>query len=280
MGHEFSGTVEDTGENVTKFKKGDRVTAHPILPCGRCIFCKAGKVNLCDDMGTIGITHSGAFAEYVKVPEKNLHNIGDTDFRKAAFTEPLSVVLRAYYISGVQTDDKVLVIGGGTIGNLLTRVLKLKGIRDLVLSEPNDFRREIAARYGYAVFNPLKMETMDFFEKNFAQLPDVVFECVGIPETIQEAVQDVSKGGKVIVLGVSTEPVEMDFLDIMYNEKSIQAVYSCTDEFTEALELIKSSKIDPLDIATSEISLSEISSKGFGRLMGEHQEIKILVKPE
>lgn len=280
MGHEFSGTVENVGVDVTRFKKGYRVTAHPILPCGSCTFCKSGKVNLCDDMGTIGITHSGAFAEYIKVPERNLYNIGDTDFSKVAFTEPLSVVLRSYYMSGVQTGDKVLIIGGGTIGNLLMRVLKLKGIHNLVLSEPNDFRREIGARYGYSVFNPLITETMDFCEKSFAQLPDVVFECVGIPETIQEAVQDVSKGGKVIVLGVSTEPVEMDFLDIMYNEKSIRAVYSCADEFTEALELIKSGKIDPLDIVTSEISLSEISDKGLGKLMGEHQEIKILVRPD
>jgi len=280
MGHEFSGTIVDLGENVTKFKKGDRVTSHPILPCGKCAFCQEGKINLCDDMGTIGITHPGAFAEYIKVPERNVYPIGTADFSRAAFCEPLSVVLHAYQKSGIQPDDKTLVIGGGTIGNLLIRVLKLKGVKNVVLSEPNDFRRGIASKYADAVFNPFQKDPMDFCEAHFGQLPDFVFECVGIPATIQEAVQDVIKGGKVVILGVSTEPVEMDFLDIMYNEKSIQSVYSCTHEFEEAVELICTGAIDPVDLVTAEITLPEISEKGFKKLMSENQDIKILVRPE
>jgi len=148
-----------------------------------------------------------------------------------------------------------------------------------VLSEPHHYRREIASKYADAAFNPLQKDPMDFCEAHFGQLPDVVFECVGIPATIQEAVQDVIKGGKAVILGVSTEPVEMDFLDIMYNEKSIQSVYSCTNEFEEAVDLIRTGAIDPTDLVTSEIALSEISEKGFKKLMRENQDIKILVNP-
>ncbi len=280
MGHEFSGTIVDLGKNVTKFRKGDRVTSHPILPCGKCTFCQEGKINLCDDMGTIGITHPGAFAEYIKVPEKNIYLIGTVGFAKAAFCEPLSVVMHAYQKSGIQPNDKTMVIGGGTIGNLLIRVLKSRDVRNVVLSEPNDYRREIASKYADAVFNPIQKDPMDFCEAHFGKLPDFVFECVGIPSTIQESVQDIVKGGKVVILGVSTEPVEMDFLDIMYNEKSIQSVYSCTHEFGEAVELIRNGTIDPTDLITSEIALSEISVKGFKKLMSENQDIKILVRPE
>jgi 2-desacetyl-2-hydroxyethyl bacteriochlorophyllide A dehydrogenase len=278
MGHEFSGSVVEVGENVTKFRKGDRVTSHPVLPCGECSFCLKGKINLCDDMGTVGITHPGAFAEYIKIPEKNVYPIGSTDFSKATFCEPLSVVLHAYKKSGICSSDKALVIGGGTIGNLLTRILKSKGVKDVVLSEPNEFRRKVASGYADAVFDPFQKDPMDFCEYHLGQLPDFVFECVGLPATIQEAVQDVIKGGKVVVLGVSTESVEMDFLDIMYNEKSIQSVYSCTDEFAEAVELVCTGAIDPTDLITAAISLSEISERGFKKLLGENQDIKILVK--
>ncbi|GBE26246.1 sorbitol dehydrogenase [bacterium BMS3Bbin03] len=277
MGHEFSGTVADVGKEALKFKKGDRVTSNPVLACGKCSFCKAGKFNLCDDMGTIGITHPGAFAEFIKVPEQNVVAIGHTDFEKAAFCEPLSVVVHACEKSGIHPAEKCLVIGGGTIGNLLTRVLKLKGVEQVVLSEPDDFRRKIAQKYADAVLNPFETDPMDFCEKEFGQLPDVVFECVGLPATIQEAVQDVIKGGRVIILGVSTESVEMDFLDMMYNEKAIQSVFSCTHEFMEAADLIRSGAINPLDLATSRIALSEISGKGFKKLTGENHEIKILV---
>ncbi|NOY76445.1 MAG: alcohol dehydrogenase catalytic domain-containing protein [Calditrichaeota bacterium] len=115
MGHEFSGTIVDLGKNVTRFRKGDRVTSHPILPCGKCTFCQEGKINLCDDMGTIGITHPGAFAEYIKVPERNVYSIGAADFSKAAFCEPLSVVLHAYQKSGIRPNDKTLVLAGAPL---------------------------------------------------------------------------------------------------------------------------------------------------------------------
>jgi L-iditol 2-dehydrogenase len=280
MGHEFSGVVSSVGPGVAGPKPGDRVTAHPILPCGVCPYCAEGRVNLCDAMGTVGITHPGAFAEWIALPAANFRPIGEMDFRRAAFTEPLSVVLHARRASGVAPSDRVLVVGGGTIGLLMADVLRLAGISRVALAEPNAFRRAVAERRGSASFDPLHEEAGRFCERHLGGAPTVVFECVGLPATIREAAQTVAKGGRVVVLGVATEPVEMDFLDAMYNEKSFQAVYSCTSEFDEALRLLKGGAFDPLGLATSEIPLSAIAEEGFGRLSGHHDEIKVLVHPD
>lgn len=87
-GYEFSGVVEDIGENVTTVARGDRVTADPNIGCGKCYFCKINQQNQCENLGAVGVTRDGAFAEYVVVPEEKVFNIGDMNFQNAAIDYP------------------------------------------------------------------------------------------------------------------------------------------------------------------------------------------------
>jgi L-iditol 2-dehydrogenase len=112
MGHEASGTIVETGSDVSSFKKGDRVTFDSTIYCGRCAYCREGKINLCNDRRVLGVSCSeyrqnGAFAEYITVPQRILYPIPDSlSFEHAAMAEPLAIALHAVNISDVRINSK------------------------------------------------------------------------------------------------------------------------------------------------------------------------------
>src|SRR5579859_5324022 len=126
-GHEFSGTVVAIGENVKRYKPGDRVTADPNIPCNRCPACQRNEPNQCESLAAIGVTRSGAFAQYVIAPEGNVFPIGDLTFAQAALIEPLACVVWGLKRVQVQPGDSALIFGAGPMGCLLLQAIKHSG---------------------------------------------------------------------------------------------------------------------------------------------------------
>ncbi|MFX0106691.1 MAG: zinc-binding dehydrogenase [Candidatus Hodarchaeota archaeon] len=282
MGHEFSGEVVGIGQAVTRWKKGDRVVPNSLLPCGGCSFCSREKYSLCEDMQMIGISMNGGLAELVAIPESMLHRLPESvDFKTGAFVEPLSIAIRGLNMISFEPGSSVLVLGTGPIGILSIQLAKIRGASVVYASEIRTARRNMAKEAGAdAVFNPndesLSLRIEDLTS---GQGLDVVIECTGDPGPSSEAFQLVKGGGSILVLGISEEPVEADFMRGVLNELRIQFSYLGYAEFPEAIRLLEEGEIDPRPMVTSIIPLDRIVEDGFEALARpDNPEVKVLVE--
>ena len=149
LGHEFSGTVAETGEGVTSLKPGDRVAGVPLVPCMKCEDCLRGDYSLCKHYSFIGSREFGSFAEYVVVPEKNAVPFGDdVSFEQGAFFEPATVALHGLNRLDYQGGKTVAVLGGGTIGLFTMQWAKIFGAAKVVVFDITPERLDLAIRLG------------------------------------------------------------------------------------------------------------------------------------
>ncbi|KAK6428017.1 hypothetical protein LTR95_015845, partial [Oleoguttula sp. CCFEE 5521] len=159
FGHEFSGTVEEVGEGVTKFKAGDRVCVQPIIYDDECGSCKEGLINCCDKNGFVGLSGwGGGLSEHVVLPEYCVIPIPDNvPLDVAALVEPLSVGWHAVAISPFKKGDSALVIGGGPIGLSVIQALKAKGCDNIIVTEVSSMRKQYAQDFGaHHILDPTK----------------------------------------------------------------------------------------------------------------------------
>jgi 2-desacetyl-2-hydroxyethyl bacteriochlorophyllide A dehydrogenase len=280
IGHEFSGVVAGAGQGCEDWSAGERVTGNNNTPCGSCATCLEGNDNLCPEMRRLGIADNGALAEYLVVPAVSLYRLPDSaPLDAAALAEPVSVALHAVYLSGCRPEQKVLVIGAGTIGLIVLTLLKQRGLKEIAVVEPNQKRAAIAAAMGAAmVIDPragrLNSEVDRFSSGRGANL---VFECAGIPETISDACSLAGAKGSVIALGICHQPVEISFLSLVTREISIIPAFSKkAAEFKEAVDLIAGARIDLSPLISQVISLDDVE-EGFKNYRPEN--IKVLVAP-
>ena len=282
LGHEFSGEVIEVGKDVTEWKKGDRVVPNSLLPCGKCAFCEAKKYSVCDDMQMIGISMDGGLAERVAVPQKMLHRLPDEiDFKTGAFVEPLSIAVRGFNRIDFKPGNSVLVLGTGPIGILSIHMAKLRGASVVYASEIQTTRLKMAKEAGAdETINPSK-ESLSLKIETLTQGVgvDLVIECTGAPGPSGESFQLVKRGGTILVLGISEEPVEVDFMRGVLNELSVHFSYLGYAEFPEAIRLLAEGMIDPTPMITRIIPLNKVVDDGFEALTRpDNQDVKVLVK--
>ena len=276
IGHEFSAEVIN-GTN-THWNPGDRVVANSIIPCKTCTYCEEGKYSLCDDMEMPGITVNGGLAELVVLPGDSLVPIPDSvGLKEAALTEPLSVVLHGFNLIDVTPGQTVLVLGAGPIGLLAAQVATLKA-SFVAVSEPNLYRRTIAGKTAHTIDPDTSIVSLEL-EKMTGEPADIVVECTGVASAASETFTLVKKGGCVLVLGLSDEPVEADFMTALLNELTFQFSYCGYEEFFTALPLIETNTIDVSSLISTVISLEDVIEHGFKALMNPQSEnVKILVR--
>ena len=234
-GHEFSGVVQEVGQHVVGLKPGDRVTVDPLLNCGECEDCLQGHPQRCHYLDTLGITSQGAMAEYIAVRASNVYRLPEgVSLLEGAMTEPLSVAIHAIARSRLPLEEsppRVLVWGGGTIGLLLLQALK-PYTDQVALVELVEEKRTLAQRWTQYVYTP-----EDFWDvEEDMGPPQYIFEAVGRGQLIQDSLDLIKKGGKVVVVGLHTETVEMDFLRVMYNEIELIGTYANRRDFPGALD--------------------------------------------
>ncbi|MCF7949241.1 MAG: alcohol dehydrogenase catalytic domain-containing protein, partial [Spirochaetia bacterium] len=154
LGHEFSGKIVEVGSGVTTLQIGDRVTVEPSIECGHCKYCRTGRYNLCTNLRFIGtaatIPHiDGGFAEQVTVPASHCYILSDSvDYGAGALLEPLAVGAQAVSRAGSVAGARVLITGGGTIGQMVLAVTSALGATDITLADPAEFPRSFALSHG------------------------------------------------------------------------------------------------------------------------------------
>ena len=220
LGHEFAGVVVEVGDKVNKFRPGDRVAVDPNQVCHKCDFCRMGSEHLCEDLRTLGITNNGGDAEYTVAAEENVYLLPDSmTLEEGAFVEPLACALRAFEVANIQLGDTVLVMGAGSMGNLITQCVALSGAAHVIVSEPIRLRRELALANGAThVIDPTTQD-VDSEVRRFQRIgADVVIEVVGGLNAQASAVGYARRGGQVVFYGVSPKGGKIEISPFGINE--------------------------------------------------------------
>ncbi len=287
-GHEWVGHASEVHSSVTTCKEGDRVAAGGRTACGQCSTCQRGDAEHCETafaaicgMGPMAAPHGG-FAPRIAFDGGRIYQVAPslTD-EQAGILEPVTIAVHAIRRTGIRLGDRVVVIGGGPIGLLVLQCAKAAGAGTCVLLEPQESRRKLAAATGAdLVIDPM---TADASEQLFAHVgsggADVVFECAGIPATINQAVTYARRGGTVSLVGVASGKAEIEAAQWLVKEIRLQSsIASLREEFFMAQSLIADGRIKTEPLHTSTVSLDGIGD-AFAALARNPLEVKVLVDP-
>lgn len=262
LGHEYSGEVVEVGEGVTGFAVGDHVTVDPNIYCGHCAYCQNGKKQLCPFMEAIGVTRDGGFAQYSRIPASQAFKLEPTvPWEAAAMAEPLACCLHGIDLAGIQVGDKVCVVGGGAIGLLMVQLAKLSGASQIVLSEPNEKRRQVGLQLGAnAAIDPTRPDAQEAFAQVLGGGANVVIECVGNVPAVKSAFQFAGKGATVLLFSVPKVDATFDLplFDVYKKELTIKGSFVNPDTHARAVALINSGKVDFGPIITHRFTLDQL----------------------
>ncbi len=281
IGHEFCGTVYEIGAGAEGWVIGDRVTVMPTSNCGKCSFCLSGARHHCVDLKLLGMTEGmhGGFAEHVKVDTHMLRHLPDevTD-EEAANVEPCAVSLRAVNRSGLRIGDSVAIFGAGSIGLFTMQLSRLAGASSIYVIEPVASRAQVAGMLDAdAIFDPGNMDIVHEVTNLTGKGVDVAFVCSAAPPVLQQAVDTVKHGGKVVIVGggLSAEVIPEYW---MWKEVKILGSFAYIDEFELALELFRQGKVIVEGMISDIIRLEELQQTMLD-LAQPTSQIKVLVQP-
>lgn len=286
-GHEWCGTVSAAGAG-TEVREGDRVAIGIAGACGRCATCRRGDHQHCESafagligLGPLAAPHGG-FASAIGIDAARLYRVhDDIDDVQGALLEPATIALHAVRRTPIRLGDCVVVIGAGPIGLLVAQCARAAGAGALIVVEPHDTRRELAGRLGADLLvNPGDEDAADriaaFTGRDGA---DVVFECAGIPATIDTAVKLCRRGGAVSLVGVPAAPATIDAAAWLVKEIHLTSSLGYRrEEFELTQALVSDGRLDLPPLHTATVGLSGLAG-AFESLASRPDDIKILVDP-
>ncbi|MBC8333674.1 MAG: alcohol dehydrogenase catalytic domain-containing protein [Anaerolineales bacterium] len=252
QGHEVGGVVAETGAKVTGFSPGDKVVFMPQVTCGECYPCRHGMVHICDNLQVMGFQTDGAAQEFFSVKaEKVLKLPATMSLDEAALIEPISVAVHSLSRGGNIKGRKMLVLGGGTIGNLVAQVAQASGAEAVLLTDISEYKLNKARECGIRnVVNPEKEDLSLAILKYFGpDKADLIMECVGVQPTITQAIVTARKGSTIVVVGVFGRKPEVDLGLVQDRELSLVGTLMYQKEdYERAIELAASGKLslDPM----------------------------------
>jgi alcohol dehydrogenase/L-iditol 2-dehydrogenase len=285
LGHEFAGTIAKTGEDVTGFSIGDRVTSETHAKfCGKCALCRQNNYHLCRERKGYGFHVDGAFTKFVRVPERILHRVPkNVSLREASITEPFCVAYKALVSnSKIIPGDTVVVIGPGPIGVLCVKMAQLCGAGEIIVvgTKGDDKRLELSKEFGATIIiNGAKDDPL----KNILSLGDgyganLVVDTAGIAETLKLSMHAVRPGGQITKIGWGTKPVNFSLDPIIAKSVTLKGHFSHTwDVWEHCLTLMNKGMIDLNKIITHELSLDQWE-KAF-ELVETKKAMKVVLKP-
>ena len=227
IGHEFCGIVEEVGPGVTHYKPGQRVSGEGHITCGHCRNCRAGKRHLCDQTIGIGIHRDGAFAEFLVIPESNVFPIHDEiPSEIASFFDPFGNAVHTS-LSYEMVGEDVLITGAGPIGVMAVAICNFVGARNVVVTDINDYRLELAKAMGAnKVINIAKNTIKEFYpELNMINGFDVGLEMSGNPDAFNSMLDHMYHGGKIALLGLLPKSTNINWDNIIFKGLKVKGIY-------------------------------------------------------
>ena len=250
VGHEGAGTVVEVGAAVTRVKPGDRIALDPAQPCGVCDQCLGGRPHTCRHLNFLGCPGQveGCLAEYLILPERSSYPLPDTmSFEEAAIVEPLSIGLYAISLSVPMKGAKIGILGAGPIGLSVLLPAKFQGAERVYMTDKIEARLTLAGKAGADwVGNPETDDVVADIARREPELLDVVFECSGEQEAMDQGVQLLKPGGKLMLIGIpgAANRVSFDINQLRRKEICIQNVRRQNDFVQKAIDMIARKEID------------------------------------
>ncbi len=262
VGHEGAGEVEAVGTGVTMVKPGDRIAIEPAMPCWECDQCKAGRPHTCRKLRFLGCPGQaeGSLSEYIVMPESSCFRIPDQmSYDEAAISEPLAIGVYAVKQSIDMKGAKLGILGFGPIGMSVLLPALAMGSGEIYVTDKIDERLEIARRSGASLIaNPDRENVVEKITGKVPELLDVVFECCGQQDAIDNAVDLLKPGGKLMVIGIPeferwSFPVDKS----RHKELCIQNVRRQNEALRPALDLMASGEISVASMASHRFSFED-----------------------
>jgi (R,R)-butanediol dehydrogenase / meso-butanediol dehydrogenase / diacetyl reductase len=276
LGHEFAGEVVALGKGTEGLALGDLVSVIPLQSCGECDSCSRGEVAWCDRFGLQG----GGYAEFaVTRPNQCIRLPGSASLADGAILEPLAVALHGVNMSGLKAGDKVLILGAGPIGLAVAFWARRQGAVDVVLQDIADHQRDRALAMGASGFAVDPADPVGGAERALGGKADIVFECVGIPGLIAQAVSQVRNRGTILLLGLCTRPDTINSFAMLSKEvRLITSAFFTRGEYETALDVLDAGAAAPRMLVTDTISLGDTPAR-FEALKNRTHDCKVLIDP-
>lgn len=260
LGHEASGIVVSDGKI---FKEGDRVLLPPVFTCGKCKFCKEGRENICANMVMIGNTIDGAFAEFIKVPEKDVIllpdeiSLEDGCIIADAISTPYHAVINR---AKVKPSERIIVFGCGGVGINVVQIASFVGA-EVIACDIDNTKLELAKEFGASLtINPSETDIKNCLKQN-GGLVDVAFEVIGNPETIETAFKTLGKAGRLCVVGYTNKNITINPAKIMFFEQEIIGSIGCRpDDLSKIAQLVADNKINLDKLIANKYCLENINT--------------------
>ena len=206
VGHEGAGVVEKVGNAVSSLRVGDRVAIEPAMPCGLCDQCQAGRPHTCRKLRFLGCPGQadGCLSEYIVMPQDSCLPIPDSmNFEQASISEPLAIGLYAVRLAGNLKGKNIAILGSGPIGLSVLAGVRLAGAGNIHVTDKIDERLNIARKSGATTTcNILHRDVVAEIKHQEPQLLDVVFECCGRQEALDQSIDLLKPGGKLLIVGI------------------------------------------------------------------------------
>jgi len=248
LGHEAVGTIEEVHPSVAGWKAGQRVVVNPLITCGACAACLAGRQNLCAQWKVLGLDRTqGTYADFVALPASCLYAFPEgLSEQEAVLTEPLANVVHYFRISMTEVPDSMAVLGAGPIGILTLVLAKRRGIGRLVVVDTNEERLDVARRLGAdAVVVSGREDPVEAVRRGTDGGAEVVVETAGITATRRQAVGCCRRGGRLVFVGLGDNESSLPWIEMIRDEKTVFTTFAYTPrDFAAALRIVASRQID------------------------------------
>ena len=227
VGHEFAGEIVEIGSEVAGLSVGQRVSAEGHITCGHCRNCRAGERHICRNTVGIGVDRAGAFAEYIVVPATNICPLPDgISDDLGAILDPLGNAAHTALSFDLVGED-VLITGAGPIGIMAVAIAKKVGARNVVITDVNDFRLDLAAQMGATrtvnVTNQILNEVM--LELGMTEGFDVGLEMSGVPSAFSSMLDTMNHGGKIALLGIMPQGTGINWNHVIFKGLEVHGIY-------------------------------------------------------
>jgi len=286
LGHEPAGVILDVGNDVTNFKKGDRVFTHHHVPCYDCHLCIHGNETMCTKYSETNLTPCGLSEEYV-VPAWNVAHGGvlkisdSLSFEEAAMIEPLACCVRAWSKFRYYDSDSIAIFGVGPTGMMHVMLAQAKKLSKIICLDVNDFRLDFAKKFNItesinSMDETRKQKILNHTENRGV---DVAIVATSSMNALHDAIDIVRKGGVVMMFGVPSKGAKLDLdMGIIYSKEiTLVTSYAASDKDTaDALSLIESSQIDVKQLITHTYPIID-SQKAFDHARTGKNAMKIII---
>ncbi|MDH7482564.1 MAG: zinc-dependent alcohol dehydrogenase family protein [Armatimonadota bacterium] len=281
-GHEFAGEVVAVGSKVDNVKAGDRVTIDPNIVDNTCFFCRRGEIHLCKNLTAVGVNLDGGFAEYCSVPAVQCYKVpASLSIEEAAMVEPLACCIHGIDQAKIEPGYNVVILGAGFIGLLMVQLAKIAGAKHIIVSEPDERKRHLAARFGSDVqVDPRTRNVAAEVGEVTGVGADVVIEAAGMPETAVLAIDLARRGGTVLQFGMVSPDrlVEISPYQIYYKELTIRGSFVNPFTHSRAVELLASKQVDVMPLITHRFGQEKAAMAIQTARTGD--AIKVLIIPD